>query len=109
MKISLKMESISSQESTIPSRKKDIMSNPLALATIALSRSVIGSELMVAVKKLSDSGSRFGNSFAFSHRLEDGELFTIGQSSQWLWERLLVAPSKEMYEIRPDNNYSQVL
>lgn len=83
------------------------MSEPLAIVTVTFPRPVTGSELMAAVRALSDEPSA-SNRFALSQRYHDGDLFMIGQSSGSPDRHLCVVPSPELPWLRLDDLYDQV-
>lgn len=86
------------------------MGNPSAVVNVVFSRPVMGSALVEAVKELCESSEASQlASFVRSQRFDSGEaVFTIGQSSPYPFASLLVAPSKEEHEIRPDEVYGRV-
>lgn len=83
------------------------MSKPLAVVTIDFARPIKGSELIGAVRALSESDDHYYGTSFWHEQAFDNDVFVIGQFSKYPYDQILVAPDRDIEGVRPDETYSK--
>lgn len=86
------------------------MNKPKAVVTVTFPHPVTGAELMGAVKSAIESKDNNYRQFRNEQRYDNGDVsFIIGHASGYPYEHIVIAPTQELLEIRPDETYESVV